>query len=264
MSRSIVSSKLLNSRFVRSVQKYIPWSKKVGLIILGGAGILVGVVIINPGNIVQKSLNAVGIDTYTDQATLSEEVGFTDQVKTNNPDEDNENPDEDNENKKDDTNNDDSSSEQSQDEPTGSRTVITPEEIQAQKDNGETLLIARSDWNVKINSRSPSSCGTSGSPCSQSETARVNVSPYNVKTGELLPMTECNGNVNKPYSFSDSATTRLIDSYHCEISYKPSSSGMYRLGVELYLSKKVYTDTIYWGDWVWGTSSYTSDGYFVN
>lgn len=130
--------------------------------------------------------------------------------------------------------------------------------------NYQPILIQGTDWTVKINSSSPTTCGTSSNPCSIGQQADVNVSAYNTHTNELLPITTCNGVVNKPYYFSAATTTTLIDDKHCDISYTPDSSGMYRLQIELYLSSSVYTDSTYWGGWVWGTDSPTTDGYFVN
>jgi hypothetical protein len=240
------------------------WNKNVVLIVFGLFVGLVGTSIVNPGNIVQKSLSLVGIESQSAEYSQNE---LTDSV-TNITDSDNageptSNTDGDNTTTNT-SNNVASTSKKETGRDSGSTSIITPEEYQAHADNGETKLIARQDWDVKINSRSPSACGTFSIPCSQSETAKVNISPYNTHTGELLPMTECNGNVNKPNYFSEATTTILIDSFHCEIAYTPSSSGMYRLGVELYLSTKVYTDTIYWGGYVWGTNSPNADGYFVN
>ncbi len=260
-------SKLKKNKFIKAFLKIIPqWSKNTAFIVLGVFLGIGGVAIFNPGHIVQKSLNLIGIDTDSEQTPLSGQTNQADQITTNESIDTKTSSADDAE--KTDGSQPNNSSQQSQPKPTsrdsGSTSIITPEEYQAHADNGETKLIAKQDWDVKINSRSPSSCGTSSNSCPQSEKAKVNVSAYNVHTGELLPMTECNGTVNKPYSFSEATTTVLIDSYHCEISYQPTSSGMYRLQIELYLSTKVYTDTIYWGGWVWGTDSPTSDGYFVN
>ena len=253
-------SKFRKNKFVKLVLKIKPqWSKKTYLIVIG---ILIGILsvgIVNPGHIVQKSLGLIGINT--DETQLSDRTTLADQIKTIEGIQlvDTETSSSESTDKNDST----SSQPKSTGRDSGSTSIITPEEYQAHADNGETKLIAKQDWDVKINSRTPNYCGTSSSPCPINETAVVNVSAYNVKTGELLPVTECNGVVNKPHYFSESTKTVTIDQYHCEISYKPSSSGMYRLQIELYLSTKVYTDTIYWGGWVWGTDSGTTGGYFV-
>lgn len=265
-------SKIKNSKIVRPILKVAPqWSKNTTFIIFGVIMGIVGVTIFNPGHIVQKSLNLVGIETGTEQKPLSEKTPLSkqtaqtdqaDQVKTNEPG-DTKTSNADGSDKKDSTT-PKSKSEQSPAEPTGSHTVITPEDIQAQKESGASYLIQGTDWKVKINSQQPTSCGSQANPCPAGTTAAVNVSAYNVHTGELLPITECNGTWNKPYVGGDATPTSLLDSKHCVLSFTPSSSGMYRLQIELYLSKSVYTDTIYWGGWVWGTDSPTSGGYFVN
>lgn len=221
-----------------------------------------GVAFANPGHIIEKTLDLIGIDgpanklkereqSLRDGDTKDTKQSKSDDSQDNKPDTGKEGSDE----IKTNSNNP---------EPTGQYTQITPDDLQALKDKGQPYLIAKQDWNVKINSKTPTYCGSQATPCPQSETARVNLSAINVKTGELLPITECNGVVNKPYSFSNATTSALVDSYHCEISYQPSSTGMYRLQAELYLSKSVYTDTIYWGGWVWGTDSPNTDGYFAN
>ncbi len=221
-----------------------------------------GVALANPGHIVEKTLDLIGIDgpanklKEREQSLRDENKKDTEQSKSN--DSQDKNPESVNEGS------DQSKTSGNSPEPTGQYTQITPEDLQTLKEKGQPYLIAKQDWDVKINSKTPTYCGVQSTPCPQSETARVNLSAINVKTGELLPMTECNGVVNKPYSFSNATTSALIDAYHCEISYQPSGTGMYRLQAELYLSKSVYTDTIYWGGWVWGTDSSNADGYFVN
>lgn len=252
-----------NNRLISRLEKLLPvWSKNTAFIIAGIIIGISGVAFANPGNIIEKSLSLVGIETNSDQIPQSEQDTQNNQDKSTsseNPStatktegtekaEDKKAPD---------------STKKAPSTKTGSQTEITPEEIQEQKDNGAPLLIAKTDWNVKVNSRSPTSCGTNSNPCSSGQQAKVNVSAYNTHTNELLPITECNGVVNKPYSFSNATTTTLIDDKHCEIKYSPDQSGMFRLQIELYLSKSVYTDTIYWGGWVWGTDSFNSDGYFV-
>jgi cytoskeletal protein RodZ len=251
------------NRLLARLQKILPvWSKNTALIV---AGIIIGtggVALANPGNIVEKSLSFVGIETESDQIPQSEQDTQSNQDKATAS-----------ENPSTDTNTEGTykaedkkatdSTKKERSTKTGSQTEITPEEIQEQKDSGVPLLIAKKDWNVKVNSRSPSSCGTNSNPCSIGQIAKVNVSAYKTHTNELLPITECNGVVNKPYSFSNATTTTLIDGKHCEIRYTPDQAGMFRLQIELYLSKSVYTDTIYWGGWVWGTDSFNSDGYFV-
>lgn len=241
-----------------------PWSKNTSLIITGIFIGIAGIIIINPGHIVQKSLSLVGINTDIAQIPLSERTADGDQIQINQT-----------EKEEDGTaaSNADGSTKEvdesvtsttpARSTKTGSETEITPEEIQELKDSGQPLLIAKTDWDVKVNSRYPTSCGTSSNPCPVGQQAKVNVSAYNIHTNELLPITGCNGVVNKPSAFSDAAPTTLIDNMHCEITYIPTQSGMYRLQIELYLSKSVYADTIYWGGWVWGSGSATTDGYFV-
>ena len=230
------------------------------------AGLLIGascVLILNPGHIVQKSLSLVGIGTTSEQIAQSNPISLISQDKVSESGNPATSTNADVSQKTDSTTAN-SSTELSTPEPTGSHTVITPADIQAQKDSGAPLLIAKTDWDVKVNSRSPTSCGTSSNRCSVGQQATVNVSAYNTHTNELLPITECNGVWNKPYVGGDATTTSLPDANHCVLTFTPSSSGMYRLQIELYLSKSVYTDTIYWGGWVWGTDSPNSDGYFVN
>ena len=266
MRKNVALTKIKNSEFIKSVLRFAPrWSKNTSFIVLGVLIGVVGVTILNPGHIVQKSLNLVGIDTDAEQIPLSEQTAQANQVKTNESG-DTKTSDGDATDKTDGTQ-PKSSSEQSQPKPTGrdsgSTSIITPEEYQAHSDNGETKLIQGTDWKVKVNSRQPTSCGSNANPCPAGTTATVNVSAYNVHTGELLPITECNGSNSKPYVGGDATPTSLPDANHCVLSFTPSSSGMYRLQIDLYLSTTVYTDTIYWGGWVWGTDSPTSDGYFV-
>lgn len=253
-----------NNRLVARIQKILPvWSKNTAFITAGIIIGISGVAFANPGNIVEKSLSLVGIETDSDQIPQSEQDAQSNQDKSTSS----ENPS---------TATKTEGTEKAEDKKatgttkkvpstkTGSQTEITPEEIQEQKDSGKPLLIQGTDWSVKVNNRSPSSCGTVSNPCPLGTEAKVNVSAYNTHTNELLPITECNGVVSKPYSFSNATTTTLIDDKHCEIKYSPNQAGMFRLQIELYLSKSIYTDTIYWGGWVWGTDSFTSDGYFVN
>lgn len=271
MRKNVALSKFKNSRFMKSVLKFAPrWSKNTGFIVLGVLVGVMGVAILNPGHIVQKSLNLVGIDTETEQIPLSEQdaqVAQANQAEINESESGDTNTSNGDATDKTDGTQPTSSSEQSQPKPTGrdsgSTSIITPEEYQAHADNGKTKLIQGTDWKVKVNSRQPTSCGSNTNPCPAGTTATVNVSAYNVHTGELLPITECNGSYSKPYVGGDATPTSLPDANHCVLSFTPSSSGMYRLQIELYLSTSVYTDTIYWGGWVWGTDSPTADGYFV-
>ncbi len=254
-------------RIKKFIRKVLPeWSKNTAFIV---AGIIIGVsgvAFANPGHIVQKSLSLVGINTETEQTLPSEQVAQTNQAKANESG-DTKSSDADGSDKTDDKTAN-SSPKPTQPKPTGrdsgSTSIITPEEYQAHADNGETKLIQGTDWKVKINSQQPTSCGSQANPCPAGTTATVNVSAYNVHTGELLPITECNGSYSKPYVGGDATPTSLPDANHCVLSFTPSSSGMYRLQIELYLSTSVYTDTIYWGGWVWGTDSPNSGGYFVN
>ena len=256
-----------DNKLAKVLIKFVPkWGKNVAFVIVGIIIGLGGVAFANPGNIVQKSLNLIGIETDSEQKAPSEKKAQTDQVKTNEL-ANTTTTDADGSDKTDDTTAN-SSPKPTQPKPTGrdsgSTSIITPEEYQAHADNGETKLIQGTDWKVKINSQQPTSCGSQANPCPSGTTATVNVSAYNVHTGELLPITECNGSYSKPYVGGDATPTSLPDANHCVLSFTPSSSGMYRLQIELYLSTTVYTDTIYWGGWVWGTDSPNSDGYFVN
>jgi len=264
-------SKFKKSKFAKSVLKFAPqWSKNTSFVLIGIIVGIVGVGIANPNHIVQRSLSLVGINSDWEKSFLAEQTAQTDQIKNNDSGDTTKTPSEadtDKTNEKKDDTKSKSSSEQSQPKPTGrdsgSTSIITPEEYQAHADNGETKLIQGTDWTVKVNSRQPTSCGSQANPCPVGTTATVNVSAYNVHTGELLPITECNGSYTKPYVGGEATPTSLPDAYHCILSFTPSSSGMYRLQIELYLSTTVYTDTIYWGGWVWGTDSGTSGGYFV-
>lgn len=256
------------AKISKRIRKVLPqWSKNTAFIAAGVIIGMSGVALANPGNIVQKSLSLVGINSDTEQTPLSGQTAQADQAKTDESGNVATSPNADDSDKKDDTTAN-GSSEQSKPKPmgrdSGSTSIITPEEYQAHADNGETKLIQGTDWKVKINSQQPTSCGSQANPCPAGTTATVNVSAYNVHTGELLPITECNGSYNKPYVGGDATSTSLPDANHCVLSFTPSSSGMYRLQIELYLSTKVYTDTIYWGGWVWGTESPNSGGYFVN
>lgn len=258
--------KLLSIKFIKKLFKFNQqYSKKHALTIIGVLLVIsfICIGVTNPGNIVQKSLETLGFSSRSqfNSENISFQGNLTNPNKLEYPlsqDESNNKSAEQNE-----LNNNTSIKNASEPEPSGSHAVITVEEWEAHKNKGEQLLIARKDWDVKINNKYPSSCGTSSNPCLIGTEAMVNLSAYNVRTNELLPITECNGKVNKPYFFSDSTQTTLIDSNHCEIKYTPSSSGMYRLEVELYLDKKIYTDTIYWGGYVWGTDNPKADGYFV-
>jgi cytoskeletal protein RodZ len=230
-----------DNQVLKKLKKILPsWGRNTVFIVVGVLIGIGGVAYANPGNIVQKSLSLVGIETDSGQATQDNQDKVSESNDKSTPkDTDSSNTDEDKETT--------DPIEEPVSTKTGSQTEITPKEIQAQKDSGMPLLIARTDWNVKVNSSSPTSCGTSSNPCAVGQVAKVNVSAYNTHTNELLPITECNGAVNKPYSFSNATPTALIDDKHCEITYTPDQAGMYRLQIELYLSKSVYTDTIYWG-----------------
>lgn len=239
------------------------WSKNTAFIVIGVFIALVGVAIINPGHIVQKSLNLVGIDTDTEQSSLAEKSTQTDEAKTSESGDSTTSSDADDSKKTDGSAANSSSKPSSNEpEPTGSNTVITPADLQKLKDSGAPYLIQGTDWKVKINSRLPTNCGSQSSPCPVGTSANVNVSAYNVHTGELLPMTECNGTAAAIHASSNPTPTSLPDAYHCVLSFTPASAGQFWFQVELYLSKAVYTDTIYWGGWVWG--GVASDGYFVN
>jgi len=245
------------------IRKIIPkWSKNTVFIAVGVVIGMSGVALANPGNIVQKSLNLVGIETGSEHIAKPESTTQDNQDKASESSNPDASTNADGSDKTDDTTANSSPKPTGRD--SGSTSIITPEEYQAHADNGETKLIQGTDWKVKINSQQPTSCGSQANPCPAGATATVNVSAYNVHTGELLPITECNGSYNKPYVGGDATPTSLPDANHCVLSFTPSSSGMYRLQIELYLSTTVYTDTIYWGGWVWGTDSPNSGGYFVN
>lgn len=256
---------LKDNRVIKRLVKILPtWSRNTAFIIAGIIIGISGVAFANPGNIVQKSLNLVGIDTDSKQMDQTDQVTQSDKDKANESRDPASSSNEDTSTDKSDDKKATGSSAQPRSTATGSLTEITPEEIQEHIDNGKPLLIQGTDWSVKVNNRSPTSCGTVSNACPIGTEAKVNVSAYNTHTNELLPITECNGVVNKPYSFSNATTTSLTDDKHCVITYSPNQAGMFRLQIELYLSKSVYTDTIYWGGWVWGTDSPSSDGYFVN